>query len=106
MVEGRETVHFWLVDKDGKVVSTLTEHGHHMQVACPLPIIARALSVNATPYLYMAHNHPAGDPRPSHADIDTTRRIWRLARAVGASLQDHVILGRTRSFSFRENGLL
>jgi DNA repair protein RadC len=54
----------------------------------------------------MAHNHPSGEARPSHADIDATRQIWRLARTLGASLQDHLVIGQRRAFSFRDSGLL
>lgn len=59
-----------------------------------------------------AHNHPSGDPLPSQADIDLTRRLNEAARIMGIRLQDHIIMGKPRHsgdrgfFSFREGGLI
>lgn len=80
--------------------------GQSATVHIPLATLARAVSVTGAASLFMAHSHPSGDPHPSRADIEVTRQVWRLARTLGASLQDHLILGRCRSFSFRANGLL
>ena len=40
----------------------------------------------------LAHNHPAGDPTPSLADIDATARIEEAAEAVGLRFLDHIVL--------------
>ena len=42
----------------------------------------------------MFHNHPSGDPTPSRADIEMTRQIVDIARPLGISVHDHVIVGR------------
>jgi len=59
------------------------------------------------------HNHPSGDPAPSSADIQVTRRLREAAAAVDIELADHLILGAKSSdpagrgyYSFREAGLL
>ena len=60
-----------------------------------------------------AHNHPSGDPAPSAADLQVTRRLREAALAVDINLIDHLIVG-TRAgdpasrgyYSFREAGLL
>lgn len=61
----------------------------------------------------VAHNHPSGDPAPSKADLDMTRRLADAAKILGVTLADHVILGRREAdptgrgrFSFAEAGLL
>jgi len=60
----------------------------------------------------IAHNHPSGDPLPSQADIDLTRRLNEASRLLGLRLQDHIIMGKPRHagdrgfFSFREGGLI
>ena len=59
------------------------------------------------------HNHPSGDPAPSSADLQVTRRLREAAQAVDIELTDHLIVG-TRAgdpagrgyYSFREAGLL
>jgi DNA repair protein RadC len=54
----------------------------------------------------LVHNHPSGDPAPSPADIDATRRLCRIAAALDLELVDHLILAPARYFSFRAAGLL
>ena len=40
------------------------------------------------------HNHPSGDPIPSRADIEMTQAIIAVARALGISVHDHIIVGK------------
>jgi DNA repair protein RadC len=54
----------------------------------------------------MVHNHPSGDPKPSRADIDMTRKVKEAADAVGLVLHDHVIVSRGGTLSFKTEGLL
>ena len=42
----------------------------------PREVVKRALELSATA-LILVHNHPSGDPTPSHADIEMTRRSSR-----------------------------
>lgn len=39
------------------------------------------------------HNHPSGDPSPSHEDIALTRRLRAVGEVVGIPLVDHVVIG-------------
>lgn len=43
--------------------------------------------------LILIHNHPDGDPRPSHRDVDFTRRIRRACQAMGIALHEHLVIG-------------
>ncbi len=54
----------------------------------------------------MVHNHPSGDPTPSRADLDMTRKVKEAAAAVNITLHDHVVVGRGGHFSFKTQGLL
>jgi len=47
----------------------------------PREIIRRALELDSTAII-LAHNHPSGDPTPSHADIDMTKDIVKASGAV------------------------
>jgi DNA repair protein RadC len=40
------------------------------------------------------HNHPSGDPTPSHADIEMTRVIVDVAKSLGIEVHDHIIVGK------------
>ncbi|OYX71085.1 MAG: DNA repair protein [Rhizobiales bacterium 32-66-11] len=42
----------------------------------------------------VSHNHPSGDPTPSRADIDMTRKIIDIAKPLGIDVHDHIIVGR------------
>lgn len=81
-------------------------------LAHPREVFRAAIRVAATAVICV-HNHPSGDPAPSSADLQVTRRLREAARAVDIELIDHVILGaRTGDpagrgyYSFREAGLL
>jgi DNA repair protein RadC len=60
-----------------------------------------------------AHNHPSGDPAPSSADVQVTRRLREAAQAIDIELTDHLVIGNASAdpagvgfYSFRNAGLL
>ncbi|MBY6003722.1 DNA repair protein RadC [Salipiger bermudensis] len=71
----------------------------------PREVVKRALELNASA-LILVHNHPSGDPTPSQADIEMTDQIRNAAEALGITLHDHLVIGRSRELSFRAEGLL
>jgi len=71
----------------------------------PREVVKRALELNASA-LIMVHNHPSGDPRPSRADIEMTKKVKDAAAAVSITLHDHVIVSRGGHVSFRSEGLI
>lgn len=56
--------------------------------------------------IILLHNHPSGDPNPSDDDIRITRRLEKGAEILELKLVDHIIIGDTRYYSFKENDLL
>jgi DNA repair protein RadC len=73
--------------------------------AHPREIFREATSASAAA-IVLFHNHPSGDPTPSRDDIELTRRLAQAGEIMGIDVIDHVILGDTRYFSFREAGRL
>lgn len=71
----------------------------------PREVVKRALEVGASS-LIMAHNHPSGDPTPSQADIDITRKVIQAAQALDIQVLDHLIVGRFGHISLREKQLI
>lgn len=71
----------------------------------PREVIKRALDLGASA-LILVHNHPSGDPTPSHADIEVTRQVKEVAEKLGISVHDHVIVGRQGTRSLRQLGLM
>jgi DNA repair protein RadC len=60
----------------------------------PREVVKRVLELSATA-LILVHNHPSGDPTPSHADIEMTRTT------LGIAVHDHIIVGRDGHASFK-----
>lgn len=52
------------------------------------------------------HNHPSGDPSPSHEDIAVTHRLVKAGKVLDIPILDHVIVGNNRFTSLKEKGLL
>ena len=73
--------------------------------AYPREVVRRALELHANAVI-LAHNHPSGEPTPSREDIAMTTEIGRAAATMGITLHDHVIVGRNRYVSFRQEKLL
>jgi DNA repair protein RadC len=59
----------------------------------PREVVKRGLELSATA-LILVHNHPSGDPTPSRADIQMTQAIVEIAKPLGISVHDHIIVGR------------
>ncbi len=59
----------------------------------PREVIKRALELSATAVV-LVHNHPSGDPTPSHADIQMTKAIIDIAKPLGIAVHDHIIVGK------------
>lgn len=66
----------------------------------PREVIRRSLELNATA-LILVHNHPSGDPAPSSADVRMTQEIADIAKPMGITLHDHIVIGKSGHASLR-----
>lgn len=71
----------------------------------PREVVRRALDLSAAAII-LVHNHPSGDPEPSRADIEMTRRVIAAAALFGIEVHDHLVVGREGTASLRSLGLL
>ena len=71
----------------------------------PREVIKRALELSSTAII-LVHNHPSGDPTPSRADIDMTRRIVEAGEKLNITVHDHIIIGRDGHASFKSLKLI
>ena len=71
----------------------------------PREIFAEALKQNAASVI-LVHNHPSGDPEPSEDDLKITKRIQEAGKIMGIDVLDHIIITKTKPFSFKENKLI
>jgi len=79
-------------------------------IAHPRDVFRPAMICSAYAMI-LVHNHPSGDPSPSQADHNLTRRLREAAELLQIRLLDHIILGtpadgRPAYFSFKESGVL
>ena len=73
--------------------------------------ILRPVIASAGHGFIVLHNHPSGDPCPSRADENITRRLVEAATLMQVRFLDHVIIGqpapgRSPYYSFRESGII
>lgn len=105
----RETEQFRILFLDRKNIVIADEEQasgtvNHVPVY-PREVAKRALELNASAVI-LVHNHPSGDPSPSHADIAMTEEVALACRAIGVTIHDHVIIGKDRELSFKSEGYL
>lgn len=79
-------------------------------IAHPREIFRPALLHSAYAVI-LTHNHPSGDPAPSKADKQLTRRLVEVGQLLGVEVADHIIIGSIHAnepsyFSFKEEGLI
>lgn len=55
-------------------------------------VLKEAIKIGA-PKIILVHNHPSGDPTPSHDDIELTQKLEQLSKMLEIELLDHVVIG-------------
>lgn len=72
---------------------------------CVNQIVRHAIALGSYAFL-IAHNHPSGNSSPSKEDIDLTRHLFQICKALKIRVVDHIIISSTGSFSFRQRGYM
>lgn len=88
----------WLLSWELVSIGSLNATVVHPREVFKAAILANAASV------VLCHNHPSGDPEPSGADLQLTRRLVKAGDVVGIEVLDHVILTETGFVSLMERG--
>ncbi len=85
---------FWLLmlDRGNRLLhrSKVSQGGMHGTVADPKLIFREALERRASSVI-LCHNHPSGQLRPSHEDIQLTKKLVEGGRFLDIVVQDHLI---------------
>ena len=89
-----------LIFKKDMFIGTLNANLVH-----PREIFKEALKQNAAAII-LVHNHPSGDPEPSEDDLTVTKRIVEAGKVMGIDVLDHIIIGKTQFFSFKNKGII
>ncbi len=103
----REEFHVVLLDPAHQVIKTsqITAGLADKSLVHPREVFRPAIRESAAAVI-LVHNHPTGDPTPSPEDIAITRQLTAAAETLGLQVLDHIILGKSRSVSMKEENLL
>jgi DNA repair protein RadC len=115
----RQFLQYHLRDPSREVFCCLFLNAQHALIRCenlffgtldgaavyPRVVLQRALALEAAAVIF-AHNHPSGIAEPSAADRRITERLQSALALVDIRVLDHIIVGRGRSYSFAEDGLI
>jgi DNA repair protein RadC len=107
---GLDREHFWALALDTKNhlsrVFEVSVGSLNASIVHPRELFRGAVRASAAS-IVIAHNHPSGDPTPSGADIQLTRRLVRAGDVLGIEVLDHVVIGDGGEWaSLRELGLM
>ncbi len=103
--------HFWVILLNAQnhyLLHTEVSVGtQSASLAHPREVLGPALREGAVSIVCI-HNHPSGDPTPSHEDVRLTRQLSEAGRLLDLRVHDHVIIGNgTLNWtSLAERGLL
>lgn len=103
----KECVFLVCLDAKGQIIKEvlLSSGSVNMSLISPREVFLEALR-NEAVNIILVHNHPSGDPSPSHADIESTNRVRDMGELLDVPLLDHIIIGDNCYTSFRENGYI
>lgn len=105
--ESREQFRVLYLDKkNGLIADEVQQTGtvDHTPVY-PREVLRRSVELHATAII-LVHNHPSGDPTPSRADIQMTRKIIEALEPLDITVHDHVIIGKSGHASLKGLGLV
>jgi len=71
-----------------------------------IKLIAKSAIDHLSSGLILVHNHPSGTMIPSAADDSLTRRIVEICKVIDVPVHDHVIIGPSSHYSYRDNSRL
>jgi DNA repair protein RadC len=109
-LRGLDREHFWALPLNTKNqllrMVEVSVGSLNASIVHPRELFKEAVRLSAAAVV-VVHNHPSGDPTPSGADIQLTRRLAKAGDVLGIELLDHVVIGDGGSHaSLRDLGLL
>ncbi len=96
-----------LTDRSNKVLAEIlvSRGGISSTVVDVRLILHEALKYYASG-IFLGHNHPSGNCRPSLQDTQITKKLKEAARWMDITLYDHIIVCDDGFFSFADEGIL
>jgi DNA repair protein RadC len=109
-LRGLDREHFWalVLSTKNRLLRTVevSVGSLNASIVHPRELFKEAVRVSAAS-IVVVHNHPSGDPTPSGADLQLTRRLAKAGEVLGIELLDHVVIGDGGAHaSLREMGVI
>lgn len=105
----RDKEHFFAFHLDTrnklKVFEVVSIGTVNASIVHPREVFTRAVALRTTQVI-IAHNHPSGNPEPSEADIQITKRLRDAGDLLGIQLVDHLIYTSHGYYSFKESNAI
>lgn len=100
---------FWILvlNRSNKVLSKhlISKGGQAGTVADPKVIFKTAIENHASSII-LAHNHPSGNPEPSAADVQLTKKLCSAGIMLDIPVLDHLIFTNVGYYSFADESML
>lgn len=80
--------------------------GGQSQTSVDVKLIAKSVIDRLSAGVILCHNHPSGNLMPSGADDSLTRRIVEVCKIIDVPVLDHLIIGPSGYYSYRDKGRL
>lgn len=102
----QESLFVAVTDAQGKILRVMrhTKGSNDASAVYPLAVVAEAASIPGAARLFLAHNHPTGDPGPSKPDWDITQRIIQMLDGTGLEFAEHVVIGQSSWAAVEKDG--
>ena len=109
-MRGLDREHFWSLALNTKnqllKMVEVSVGSLNASIVHPRELFKEAVRLSAAS-IVVVHNHPSGDPTPSGADVQLTRRLAKAGDVLGIELLDHVVIGDGGEHaSLRDLGLM
>lgn len=109
-LRGLDREHFWALPLNTKNhllrLIEVSIGSLNASIVHPRELFKEAIKLSAAS-MVVVHNHPSGDPTPSGADLQLTRRLVKAGDLIGIDVLDHVVIGDCgRHASMRDLGLM
>jgi|SRR3989338_794736 len=99
--------HFYIIPINSRnfSIAEISIGSLNASIVHPREVFAEAIKNKAASVIF-AHNHPSGDPEPSEDDLIITKKLVESGKILGIEIIDHIIITKSKFFSFKEKNLL
>ena len=99
--------HFYIIALNSRnySIAEVSVGSLNASIVHPREVFAEAIKNKAASVIFV-HNHPSGDPEPSTADLEITKRLVEAGKILGIEVIDHIIITKTGFISFKDKSLI